>query len=226
VNDTLGTIGEFLMEIFLLFGVSVLVNIILKPTFLCNFINPYIFIFGILVYISVHFINYGLYKINNVHQLHHEYINVNYGFDILDNIFNTKYCKENTFENLNHYIPNMLVAFIITIIIKQIYTNLSNNCKSSVKEYLLMLYLLIGFVMMIISFIIVNKPNYKKINDIFQKNMNIDTIQETEQNTKKKRFCIGKNKYKQIDTIANIIVGSSVFIVVLQQTIQMIKLTE
>jgi len=92
------------------------------------FFNPWVLLFFILFYSSVHNINYSYLHINNVHKLHHEFYNTNIGPDILDIIFETKHPSEDTVENTNHYIPNIIITFLFVIFLKYLW-NIDNNKK-------------------------------------------------------------------------------------------------
>ena len=84
-------------------------------------LNPFIIIFLILFYSSVHNINYSYFHVNKVHELHHKYINVNMGPDICDILFNTKHSSENKVENTDHYIYNIICSTIIVLIIQYLW---------------------------------------------------------------------------------------------------------
>jgi len=80
--------------------------------FLCGFVpNILIFYFAIL-YISVHLINYSLLHNSPSHELHHKYINCNFGPDFLDHMFRTN-CDDQV-ENWNYMIPNVVFSFFLT----------------------------------------------------------------------------------------------------------------
>ena len=79
-----------------------------------------LFLFAIF-YSSVHNINYGMFRVNDVHYLHHQFMNTNIGPDICDVIFNSKNPKNNTVENTNHYIPNIIIGTAIVLLIKHFY---------------------------------------------------------------------------------------------------------
>lgn len=75
----------------------------------------YIFYYG-LIYVSVHIINYSLFHASPEHIIHHttstDKMTYNFGPDLIDHIFLTNY--SNKFENYNHLIPNILMAFLLT----------------------------------------------------------------------------------------------------------------
>lgn len=95
-----------------------------------NIFNKWIIIFFLLFYSSVHNINYGYFKINNVHKLHHKKYYKNFGPDICDVIFGTKHKLEQNVENTNHYIPNTLLCGLIVYLIKYLYIS---NAESIYK---------------------------------------------------------------------------------------------
>jgi hypothetical protein len=68
------------------------------------------------MYATIHNINYNIIH-PSVHRDHHINCHTNYGIDIMDILFNTKYDKKDI-ENFNHSIINLL---IITFIIIKIY---------------------------------------------------------------------------------------------------------
>jgi len=88
-----------------------------------NIVNYWIIFFYVMLYSSIHNYNYSILKVNNVHKLHHECINTNYGPDILDITFGTKHPSEINVENINHYGNNIIVSTIIILIIKELFKN-------------------------------------------------------------------------------------------------------
>lgn len=103
-------------------------------------VDPYIFLLFFIFYTSTHNVNYGLLKVNDVHYKHHLDYSVNYGPDICDILFKTKYPHDGV-ENTDHYIPNILVATLFSYLFKIYYTN-SNN-KKLLKDIFASIY--IGF---------------------------------------------------------------------------------
>jgi len=87
-----------------------------------NIVNYWIGLFCVLTYASVHNYNYSILKINNVHKLHHKYIKINYGPDLLDIIFETKHPSESKVENIEHYMINIILSTIVILIIKKYIT--------------------------------------------------------------------------------------------------------
>jgi hypothetical protein len=111
------------------------------------FLNPWILIFFILFYSSVHNINYSILHVNNVHRLHHEFTNTNVGPDFLDIIYNTKHLSEKCVENTNHYIPNIIISTFIVLILQYYWKN--NNKKTML--FGLNCFLLTSFSILIIT---------------------------------------------------------------------------
>jgi hypothetical protein len=95
------------------------------------FLNPWILIFFIVFYSSVHNINYSICRVNKVHKLHHEFTETNVGPDILDIIFGTKHTSEKCVENTNHYIPNIIVSTLFVLLLKHFWSHDDN------KKYML-----------------------------------------------------------------------------------------
>jgi hypothetical protein len=99
--------------------------------------DPYVFLLFSIFYTSVHNVNYGMFHVNQTHYKHHLDYAVNYGPDICDIVFNTKY-PENDVENTDHYIPNILVATVLTYLFRHFYERTEH--KGIVKEGLVKLY--------------------------------------------------------------------------------------
>ena len=94
--------------------------------FVCNiyslidlsFLNDYVLIFFYLVYTTIHNINYSIYHVNHVHEIHHKVYFQNMGPDICDLVFNTKYKPEEGVEDTNHYTLNIIGALLATLCLK------------------------------------------------------------------------------------------------------------
>ena len=87
------------------------------------FVDPWIVFLFVLFYSSVHNINYAIFRVNNVHNLHHKHIHTNIGPDICDILFNSKNSRNTEVENTNHYIPNIIIGTIIVLAVKYLYEN-------------------------------------------------------------------------------------------------------
>ena len=86
---------------------------------LCNikFVPAIIIFYYAIFYTTIHIINYSLFHCSKAHSLHHQHAgdikkSCNYGPDIIDQIFLTS-CN-NTFEDQNHILLNILFAFLIS----------------------------------------------------------------------------------------------------------------
>ena len=60
----------------------------------------------------------------------------NYGIDILDILFNTKYENDNSVENINHYACNCIILLILIILIDK-FNILDYNIVNYIKNLLL-----------------------------------------------------------------------------------------
>jgi hypothetical protein len=96
-------------------------------------------LFFTLFYSSVHNINYGYFHVNNVHSLHHKHPLTNIGPDICDVIFGTKNPLNESVENTNHYIPNILIITILILCVKYFYYSndfFKKICKNLIINFL------------------------------------------------------------------------------------------
>lgn len=106
-------------------------------------VDPYIFFLFWIFYTTVHNINYGYFRVNQVHAKHHDDYSVNYGPDICDIVFGTKYPVDGV-ENTDHYIPNIIAATFITYIFRHFYERSPH--KRMVKNVLFRVYVSVCFV--------------------------------------------------------------------------------
>ena len=83
-------------------------------------LDPWIILYFMLFYCSVHNVNYSIFKVNGVHRLHHTEVNLNFGPDVCDVMFGTKHTSEDCVENTNHYIPNIIIITFIVLILKYV----------------------------------------------------------------------------------------------------------
>jgi len=86
------------------------------------YVDPWIVLFFTLVYTTVHNINYGYFRVNDVHRLHHANILTNIGPDICDILFGTKHPLNTTVENTDHQIPNVCIFTLFVLLVKYIYS--------------------------------------------------------------------------------------------------------
>lgn len=69
-----------------------------------------------LMYPTIHLINYDIIKCK-VHQKHHWDKHTNYGIDVWDILFNTKYEGDNSdIEDINHYSINVIIITAIIVL--------------------------------------------------------------------------------------------------------------
>ena len=84
-----------------------------KIIFKLNFIPDILILYYIIIYVSVHNINYTIFHASENHSFHHKIKNpCNYGPDVFDHLFKTNY--NNNFENNSHMLPNIFFSFLIT----------------------------------------------------------------------------------------------------------------
>tara|TARA_B110000305_G_scaffold241718_1_gene317179 strand:+ start:3873 stop:4634 length:762 start_codon:yes stop_codon:yes gene_type:complete len=140
-------------------------------------VDPYIYLTFFLFYTSTHNINYGMLKVNQVHYNHHLDYSVNYGPDICDIIFKTKYPYDGI-ENTDHYIPNIILSTMVSYFFK-IYYNQSNH-KTQIKKLLVVTYFsvlsIVGYFTLKQSIIDLHKLSEKEINLFIGKINNIKSL--------------------------------------------------
>ena len=78
-------------------------------------INYKVVVLWCFMYATIHNINYNIIQ-PSVHKAHHINCHTNYGIDVLDILFNTKYDK-NDIENFNHAIINLVIITFILLYI-------------------------------------------------------------------------------------------------------------
>ena len=136
-------------------------------------LDPYVFIMFYIFYTSTHNINYGQIHVNDVHWKHHLDYNVNYGPDICDIVFNTKYPK-NSIENTDHYLPNIIIGTLIALLIKYTYENSNEHNKDIIKKITFLTYCsiatFVGFYTFKQCFIDINK-HFNKLKNEFDNNI-------------------------------------------------------
>lgn len=112
VNKTFKNVAiEFMLNFYTQAGAFLLFALFVK-----NLSTPVILLWGFM-YPTVHLINYE-FKQSKTHVLHHKNSKTNYGIDIWDILFNTKYDGDNTeIENINHYSINVCIITLLIIIV-------------------------------------------------------------------------------------------------------------
>ena len=92
--------------------------------------NWYVFLFYF-VWASTHQINYSIFHVNTIHEKQHKNVFTNLGPEIADVFFCTK--SDDEFEDMLHFIPNIIVGLIIIYFLKQYWIKLDDtmqlNCK-------------------------------------------------------------------------------------------------
>jgi hypothetical protein len=114
------------VQILLEFQAGCGLNMLMYYLFNGRFFSTWAMMLSYLFYTSVHNINYSIYHVNHIHELHHKYQDTNIGPDICDIIGGTK--NENMpaneyIENTDHYIFNIIGGAIIVLIIQNLYSN-------------------------------------------------------------------------------------------------------
>jgi hypothetical protein len=99
-------------------------------------------------YTTIHNINYGQLRVNDVHYKHHNNIFCNIGPDICDVIFSTKCETDTDVENTNHYIPNIIIVTMIIFLFKYICKN-ERICDNLIK--LCVIILILFYIFLILS---------------------------------------------------------------------------
>ena len=109
---------EFLLNFLTQGGFAIIIYYIAKK------LNGYIFLLWGLLYCTIHIVNYNIIP-SDVHMKHHLDKTTNYGVDIWDILFRTKYNDDpNEIEIINHYAINVVIitAIIILLIKNNIFT--------------------------------------------------------------------------------------------------------
>ena len=102
-------IFEFIFNFYTQAGAFLIIMYFVKK------LNYYSVILWGLIYPTIHLINYDIIKCQ-VHMKHHLDKHTNYGIDIWDIMFNTKYQGDNTdIENINHYSINVIIISAILV---------------------------------------------------------------------------------------------------------------
>ena len=115
---------------------SVTIFIAMRYYFGENFIiDIWIVVFFAFFYSSVHNINYSIYKVNDVHKLHHQFVNTNVGPDICDIFFGTKHESRTKVENTDHYIPNLILSTMSSLNVIE-HANDKQNLRKLLKSYM------------------------------------------------------------------------------------------
>lgn len=87
---------------------------VLFGSYVARRLNLWIVVLWALLYATAHNINYDLLLMSNTHMTHHLTTYTNYGIDIYDILFNTKY-DFNNIERYNHYAINLVIITMMII---------------------------------------------------------------------------------------------------------------
>ena len=112
LNLSMEMFQNFLTQGFILVLISYLLNLGLQIRSTVYKLNHLVVLLWALFYTTIHNINYNLMK-NEIHEEHHVNEYTNYGIDLVDILFNTKYDLENI-ESHNHGAIN--VSFITLVL--------------------------------------------------------------------------------------------------------------
>lgn len=112
-------------------------------------------IFFYIFYTSIHNINYSLFHVNTIHEMHHSYPETNIGPDICDIVFQSKNNVPgvtNHIEDTNHYIYNIIIGGIIVIILQQLYktekySSIMNKIANNITIIILPLLLVLSSIL-------------------------------------------------------------------------------
>jgi hypothetical protein len=115
----LENIWEIIFLFFLLF-----LKLIVKLEYNIElWIDELFIIFCALVWGSIHQINYSIFHVNTIHEKQHKNVNTNYGLEIADIFYGTKYDDE--VEDFGHFFINIIVITILLIFFKRYFENIS-----------------------------------------------------------------------------------------------------
>jgi hypothetical protein len=98
-----------------------------------HYLNEWIVLFFYLFYTTIHNVNYSIFHVNNVHEIHHREFVKNMGPDICDVLFGTKYKPEEGLENTDHYIPNLFFCTMVILSLQMIWKNSCDGTKGWIR---------------------------------------------------------------------------------------------
>ena len=117
--------------------------------------NSWAMMLSYLFYTSVHNINYSIYHVNHIHELHHKYQDTNMGPDICDIMFGTKnetMPANEYLENTDHYIFNIIIVMIIVLILQALYSNdnykelMDSTAKYSLSSAAILIFIITTYI--------------------------------------------------------------------------------
>jgi hypothetical protein len=107
------------------------------------FINDWTIVFFYFFYTTVHNINYSIFHVNHIHELHHKTVIYNIGPDISDIILGTKFNPDVDLENTDHYIFNIIGSTILVLLLKFMFK------RNPFLKYLFCIFYVIGVILLI-----------------------------------------------------------------------------
>ena len=118
--DTLSHIIQILLEFFAFLFILLLKYLLIFQygVNVMAFVNDWIVVFCYFLYTSIHNINYSIFHVNKIHEIHHKTYMKNIGPDISDIIFGTKMNPDSDLENTDHYIFNVVGSALVVIFLK------------------------------------------------------------------------------------------------------------
>tara|TARA_B110000208_G_C11795548_1_gene439435 strand:+ start:372 stop:1178 length:807 start_codon:yes stop_codon:yes gene_type:complete len=127
-NITIEAIQNIIMEGGLVVILTNMLNFEIKIKNKSFKINKVICIFWAFLYVSIHLINYNILDPNHHHD-HHINNKTNYGLDLLDIVFDTKYNIKDV-ENINHGTINIIIIFVLLLLV------LKSKSNNSIIKYI------------------------------------------------------------------------------------------
>jgi hypothetical protein len=122
-NNNLSHLLQILLEFFAFLYIILFKHLIIYQygVNILPFIDEWVVVFCYLLYTSVHNINYSIFHVNKIHEIHHKNYMKNLGPDISDIIFGTKMNPESDLENTDHYILNIICSTLIVLFLKYLF---------------------------------------------------------------------------------------------------------
>jgi hypothetical protein len=159
---------EFVSGVYVIF-VKHIANLLSIPVL--NFIDNWVILFTYIFYTIVHNINYGFFKVNDVHKNHHINMTKNMGPDICDILFDTKY--EDTPEQHDHYIPTILFTYFFVSFLRTIWRNLT-YFRTPIVIILYSIFILCFIFLGLSVYYIIFTKNFKQDDDIYKVLSNLE----------------------------------------------------
>ena len=122
-NNNLSHLLQILLEFFAFLFIILIKHLIIYQygVNIMPFVDDWVVVFCYFLYTSVHNINYSIFHVNKIHEIHHKSYMKNIGPDISDIIFGTKMNPESDLENTDHYIFNILGSTLIVLFLKHLF---------------------------------------------------------------------------------------------------------